>query len=60
MESLEKLPAQPSRSKQKLNSPEFAHENKEVQGRIKDTCIFMDSISTWLNDMMKLSTPTGS
>ncbi|MDO4700050.1 MAG: MarR family transcriptional regulator [Moraxella sp.] len=41
-----------------MNSPEFAHENKEVQGRIKDTHLFMESISTWLNDMMKLSTPT--
>lgn len=41
-----------------MNSPEFIHENKEVQGRIKDTHLFMDSISTWLSEMMKLSTPT--
>lgn len=41
-----------------MNSPEFTQENKEVQSRIKDTRQFVDVISNWAKEMMKLSTPT--
>lgn len=41
-----------------INTPDFASENSDVQARIKDTRKFVDSLSTWMSDMLKLSTPT--
>lgn len=41
-----------------MNTPEFAQENKEVQQRIKETHQFVDTLTSWANEMLKLSTPT--
>lgn len=41
-----------------INTPEFAQENKEVQQRIKDTHNFVDTLTSWANEMLKLSTGT--
>lgn len=39
-------------------TPEFAQENNDVQQRIKETHQFVDTLTTWANEMMKLSTST--
>lgn len=41
-----------------MNTPEFAQENKEVQQRIKETHQFVDTLTAWANEMLKLSTGT--
>lgn len=41
-----------------MNTPEFAQENKEVQQRIKETYQFVDTLTAWANEMLKLSTST--
>lgn len=41
-----------------MNTPEFSQENKEVQQRIKDTHNFVDTLTSWANEMLKLSTTT--
>lgn len=41
-----------------INMPEFAQENADVQQRIKDTHNFVDTLTSWANEMLKLSTPT--
>lgn len=41
-----------------MNTPEFAQENKEVQQRIKETHQFVDTLTAWVNEMLKLSTGT--
>lgn len=41
-----------------MNTPEFAQENADVQQRIKDTHNFVDTLTTWANEMLKLSTST--
>lgn len=41
-----------------MNTPEFAQENKEVQQRIKDTHNFVDTLTSWATEMLKLSTGT--
>ncbi len=41
-----------------IASPEFAQEKTAVQARIKDTHRFVDTISRWASEMVKLSTPT--
>ncbi len=37
---------------------EFQQENKEVQQRIYDTYQFVDTLTAWINEMLKLSTNT--
>ena len=41
-----------------MASPEYEQENDEVKGRIKDTQNFVDTVATWANEMIRLSTPT--
>lgn len=41
-----------------MATPEFAQENADVQQRIKDTHNFVDTLTSWANEMLKLSTPT--
>lgn len=41
-----------------MNTPEFQQENKDVQQRIRDTHQFVDTLTTWANEMLKLSTTT--
>lgn len=41
-----------------MNTPEFAQENKEVQQRIKETHQFVDTLTSWATEMLKLSTST--
>ncbi len=41
-----------------IASPEFAQEKTTIQTRIKDTHHFVDIISRWASEMVKLSTPT--
>ncbi|MFW2177678.1 MULTISPECIES: GbsR/MarR family transcriptional regulator [unclassified Moraxella] len=41
-----------------METPEFQQENKEVQQRIKDTHNFVDTLTSWANEMLKLSTGT--
>ena len=41
-----------------MKSPEFAQEHQEVRQRIKDTHQFVDTLTTWANEMLKLSTTT--
>lgn len=43
---------------QLMESPEFEQENKEVQKRIKDTHHFVDILTSWATEMLKLSTGT--
>ncbi|WP_066801972.1 GbsR/MarR family transcriptional regulator [Moraxella oblonga] len=39
-------------------TPEFELENEAVQKRIKDTHQFVSTLTTWANEMLKLSTNT--
>ncbi|WP_199508071.1 MULTISPECIES: GbsR/MarR family transcriptional regulator [unclassified Psychrobacter] len=41
---------------QLVDSPDFAAERPEVRARVKDTLIFIDTITTWSNEMLKLPT----
>ena len=41
-----------------MKSAEFAQEHQEVRQRIKDTHQFVDTLTTWANEMLKLSTTT--
>ncbi len=41
-----------------IASPEFEQEQSAIQTRIKDTHHFVDTISRWASEMVKLSTPT--
>ncbi len=41
-----------------LDSPEFTHENKEVQKRIQDTQEFVATLTSWSSEMLKLPTST--
>lgn len=41
---------------QLVDSPDFAVERPEVRARVKDTLIFIDTITTWSNEMLKLPT----
>lgn len=41
-----------------MKSPEFQEESQDVQKRIKDTHAFVDTLTTWANEMLKLSTST--
>ncbi len=41
-----------------MQSPEFEQENKDVQQRIKDTHQFVDTLTSWATEMLKLSTST--
>ena len=41
-----------------LNSNELSHESKEVQLRIQDTLVLMESLSTWGDQMLKLEPET--
>ena len=41
-----------------INEPEFATESKDVQQRIKDTHQFVDTLTSWANEMLKLSSTT--
>ena len=41
-----------------MNTPEFELENEGVKQRIKDTHGFVDTLTTWANEMLKLSTTT--
>ncbi len=41
-----------------MNTPEFAQENKAVQQRIRDTHQFVDTLTGWAHEMLKLSTGT--
>ncbi len=41
-----------------MQSPEFQQENDEVQQRIKDTHQFVDILTSWATEMLKLSTST--
>ena len=41
-----------------MQSSEFANESKEVQQRIKDTHGFVDTLSHWATEMLKLSSST--
>lgn len=41
-----------------MNTPEFELENEGVKQRIKDTHGFVDTLTTWANEMLKLSTNT--
>lgn len=41
---------------QLVDSPEFAQERPEVRARVQDTLVFIDTITTWSNEMLKLPT----
>lgn len=41
-----------------MQSDEFVMENKDVQRRIQQTQVFVDTLTTWMNEMLKLSAPT--
>ena len=41
-----------------INEPEFATESKDIQQRIKDTHQFVDTLTSWANEMLKLSSTT--
>ena len=41
-----------------INEPEFATESEDVQQRIKDTHQFVDTLTSWANEMLKLSSTT--
>ncbi len=40
------------------NSPEFAQENEAVRQKITDTRDFIGTLTSWANEMLKLSTTT--
>ena len=39
-----------------MDSPEFEYENSEVRSRISDTQEFVDTLTTWSSEMLKLPT----
>ena len=39
-----------------MDSPEFEHENKEVKTRIRETQEFVETVTTWSSEMLKLPT----
>ncbi len=39
-----------------IDSPEFEHENSEVKARIRDTQEFVQTVTTWSSEMLKLPT----
>lgn len=41
-----------------IDSPEFAQENEAVQRRIRQTHDFVGTLTSWANEMLKLSTGT--
>lgn len=41
---------------QLVDSPDFAQERPEVRERVQDTLVFIDTITTWSNEMLKLPT----
>ncbi|MFB2539519.1 GbsR/MarR family transcriptional regulator [Acinetobacter sp. c3-l95] len=41
-----------------MQSPEFANENEKIQQRVKDTHNFIDTLTSWANEMLKLSSST--
>jgi len=41
---------------QLVDAPEFAQERPEVRARLQDTLVFIDTITTWSNEMLKLPT----
>lgn len=41
-----------------IHSPEFAQENEAVQKRITQTHDFVGTLTSWVNEMLKLSTST--
>lgn len=41
-----------------METPEFAQENQAVQQRIKDTHQFVDTLTGWATEMLKLSSST--
>ncbi|GAA0324430.1 GbsR/MarR family transcriptional regulator [Psychrobacter aestuarii] len=41
---------------QLVDAPDFAKERPEVRARIKDTLVFIDTITTWSTEMLKLPT----
>ncbi|WP_434352827.1 MarR family transcriptional regulator [Psychrobacter sp. HD31] len=43
---------------QLMDSPEFKQENKDVQKRIKDTHQFVETLTGWATEMLKLSSGT--
>ena len=43
---------------QLMQSPEFAQENENVRKRISETHYFIATLTSWTNEMLKLSTAT--
>lgn len=41
-----------------MDSPEFEYENSEVKARIRDTQEFVDTVTTWSTEMLRLPTNT--
>lgn len=41
-----------------MDSPEFEQENKEVKSRIRETQEFVDTLTTWSSEMLRLPTST--
>ena len=41
---------------QLVASPEFAKERPDVRARVEDTLVFIDTITTWSSEMLKLPT----
>ncbi|WP_201512973.1 GbsR/MarR family transcriptional regulator [Psychrobacter alimentarius] len=39
-----------------MDSPEFEHENDEVKTRIRETQEFVETVTTWSSEMLKLPT----
>ena len=39
-----------------MDSPEFEHENNEVKTRIRETQEFVETVTTWSSEMLKLPT----
>ncbi|MGP5120173.1 GbsR/MarR family transcriptional regulator [Psychrobacter alimentarius] len=39
-----------------MDSPEFEHENSEVKTRIRETQEFVETVTTWSSEMLKLPT----
>lgn len=39
-----------------MDSPEFEHENNEVKTRIRETQQFVETVTTWSSEMLKLPT----
>jgi len=42
--------------KELMDSPEFEHENNEVKTRIRETQEFVETVTTWSSEMLKLPT----